>query len=94
MQRYENVKIMYSKLEPLGRRMLLNNIISLLYRIYKEKVSKTYQEQINKVIGIVKNQDIYSCGLLTDEITFLKILITNNRGWLIAMQIFEHKYVI
>jgi glycosyltransferase involved in cell wall biosynthesis len=87
VERYEYIKLVHFNFEPLCRKILLLNIIGVLFKISKSKINEINKEDINKMLNIVQTLDIYTCGISKDYIELLELFLKNSRTLLITMKL-------
>ena len=94
LQRYEYIKLAHFEFEQVCRKILLNELIAVLYKISREKFFETSKEYVNRMVDIVKNIDIYSCGLEEYSVRLLELFMQNDRKWIVAIKLYGNSLKI
>jgi glycosyltransferase involved in cell wall biosynthesis len=86
---YNFIKLNFPDFESHCRRVLLKCIIIMLYWIEESKGTKIYANEIDNIVKMIKSHDIYTCGLLKEQIKILELFIENIRLGFAAIK-FSH----
>lgn len=89
VERYEFVKAKYCSLEREYRRILLCEVINILYLISKFKLYDMVIDRIYEMRGMVNSINIYNCGMTPEQMKLLELFMNGTKAWIISMRLYE-----
>lgn len=88
VKRYEFIKNKYPEYENLCKKKMIKGIMNMLYKIYKNNLDIMYYDKITNIQKLLKEINIYNCGLDKNEITLLDLFMNNPLKYKIAIKIY------
>jgi len=92
IERYNYVTKKYPGLEPVCRNHILRHLIKCLYNAYTGNNINLYIKNIKDTVNMVKEYNIYQCGLTKEQEKILELLFKDINIFITAIKIFANQY--